>query len=95
MAKNHDNYKDRGLAGAVADCGWYEIRRQREDKAAMRSGRIVIADRLVLPVNADLFRCGASQASKAERNRTLKNGAVYYRRFERDDPQLLLATVRH
>ena len=39
MAKNHS------LAGAVLDCGFHEIRRQFQYKAAMRDGRIVVADR--------------------------------------------------
>jgi putative transposase len=39
MAKNHS------LAGAVLDCGFYEIRRQLEYKAKMRGGRILVADR--------------------------------------------------
>jgi hypothetical protein len=33
------------LAGAVLDCEFYEIRRQFLYKAAMRDGRILIADR--------------------------------------------------
>jgi putative transposase len=37
--------KNRSLAGAVLDCGFHEIRRQLEYKAAMGGGRIVIADR--------------------------------------------------
>jgi putative transposase len=39
MAKNHS------LAGAVLDCGFGEIRRQLQYKAAMRNGRIVVANR--------------------------------------------------
>jgi len=39
MAKNHS------LAGAVLDCGFGEIRRQLQYKAAMRNGRVVFADR--------------------------------------------------
>jgi putative transposase len=39
MAKNHS------LAGAVLDAAFYEIRRQFEYKAAMRGGRIIIANR--------------------------------------------------
>jgi putative transposase len=39
MAKNH------GLAGSVLDCGFHEIRRQFQYKAAMRGGRIVFANR--------------------------------------------------
>jgi putative transposase len=39
MAENH------GLAGAVLDCGFHEIRRQFQFKQAMRGGRVVLADR--------------------------------------------------
>jgi putative transposase len=39
MAKNNS------LAGAVLDCGFGEIRRQLQYKAAMRNGRIVVANR--------------------------------------------------
>jgi putative transposase len=39
LAKNHS------LAGAVLDCGFYEIRRQFEYKQAIRGGRVVIANR--------------------------------------------------
>jgi hypothetical protein len=37
--------QNHSLAGAVLDCGFHEIRRQFQYKAAMRDGRIVIADR--------------------------------------------------
>jgi putative transposase len=37
--------KNPGVAGAVLDCGFYEIRRHLQYKAAMRGGRIMIADR--------------------------------------------------
>lgn len=39
MSKNH------ALAGAVLDCGFGEIRRQLDYKAAMRNGRILVVDR--------------------------------------------------
>ncbi len=37
--------KNRRLARAIADMGFFEFRRQLEYKAAMRGGRIVVADR--------------------------------------------------
>jgi putative transposase len=49
MAKNHSN---RSLAGAVLDCGFHEIRRQLQDKAARR---LHSRCRSVLPVNANLL----------------------------------------
>jgi putative transposase len=51
MTKNHS------LAGAVLDCGFAEIRRQLEYKAAMRCGRIVIADRFY-PSTQACSKCG-------------------------------------
>jgi putative transposase len=39
MRKNH------AIAGALLDCGFHAFRRQLQDKAAMRGGRIVVADR--------------------------------------------------
>jgi putative transposase len=39
MSKNH------ALAGAILDCGFGEIRRQLDYKAAMRNGRIMVVDR--------------------------------------------------
>ena len=40
--------KNRALAGSVRDGGWHEICRQLQYKAAMRGGRIAIADRFFL-----------------------------------------------
>jgi transposase len=57
------NHKNHSLAGAVPDCGWYEIRRQREDKAATRGGRIVIADRF-FPSTPICKCCGALTGNK-------------------------------
>lgn len=51
MAKNH------GLAGAVLDCGFHEIRRQFQYKAAMRNGRIVFANRFY-PSTQACCKCG-------------------------------------
>lgn len=51
MAKNHS------LAGAVLDCGFNEIRRQFEYKAAMRGGRIVFSDRF-FPSSKMCSGCG-------------------------------------
>jgi len=57
MVKNH------GLAGAVLDCGFHEIRRQLEYKAAMRGGRIVIADRFY-PSTQTCSKCGCLTGPK-------------------------------
>ena len=57
MAKNH------GLAGAVLDCGFHEIRRQLQYKAAMRDGRIVVADRF-FPSTQICSRCGCLTGPK-------------------------------
>ena len=51
MSKNH------ALAGAVLDGGWHEIRRQLQYKAAMRGGRIVVADRF-FPSSKTCSDCG-------------------------------------
>jgi putative transposase len=37
--------KNRRLARAIVDMGWSEVRRQLEYKAALRGGRVVVADR--------------------------------------------------
>jgi putative transposase len=50
MSKNH------AIAGAV-DCGFYEFRRQLRYKAAMRGGRIVVADRF-FPSSKTCSSCG-------------------------------------
>ena len=57
MAKNHS------LAGAVLDCGFHEIRRQLEYKAAMRDGRVVIADRFY-PSTQACSNCGCITGPK-------------------------------
>lgn len=51
MAKNHS------LAGAVLDASFREIRRQIEYKAAMRGGRVVVADRF-FPSSKTCSGCG-------------------------------------
>lgn len=51
MGKNH------ALAGAVADAAFAEIRRQFEYKAAMRGGRVVLADRF-FPSSKTCSDCG-------------------------------------
>jgi putative transposase len=57
MAKNH------GLAGAVPDCGFHEIRRQLQYKQPMRGGRIVIAKRF-FPSTQTCSCCGCLTGSK-------------------------------
>jgi DNA-binding transcriptional MerR regulator len=57
MAKNHS------LAGAVLDCGFHEIRRQFEYKAAMRNGRLVIANRYY-PSTQACSKCGCLTGPK-------------------------------
>jgi IS605 OrfB family transposase len=51
MSKNH------AIAGVVPDCGFYECRRQLQYKAAMRGGRIVVADRF-FPSSKTCSSCG-------------------------------------
>lgn len=51
MAKNHS------LAGAVLDASFHEVRRQIEYKAAMRGGRVVIADQW-FPSSKTCSACG-------------------------------------
>jgi putative transposase len=63
MARTMANPNNHSLAGAGANCGWYEIRRQHEDKAAMRDGRIVIADRF-FPSTPICTYCGALTGNK-------------------------------
>ena len=57
MAKNHS------LAGAVLDCGFHEIRRQFQYKAAMHGGRIVIANRF-FPSTQVCCKCGCLTGPK-------------------------------
>jgi putative transposase len=57
MANNHS------LAGSVLDGGFYEIRRQLEYKAAMRGGRVVIADRF-FPSTQICSDCGCLSGPK-------------------------------
>jgi putative transposase len=51
MSKNH------ALAGAILDCGFYEIRRQLDYKAEMRNGRVVVVDRF-FPSSKLCSHCG-------------------------------------
>jgi putative transposase len=57
MAKNHS------LAGSVLDCGFREIRRQFQYKSAMRSGRIVVANRF-FPSTQICSSCNATAGPK-------------------------------
>jgi putative transposase len=57
MAKNHS------LAGTVLDCGFHEIRRQFQYKSAMRSGRIVVANRF-FPSRQVCSSCNATAGRK-------------------------------
>jgi putative transposase len=61
MAKNHS------LAGAVLDCCFAEIRRQLLFKAAMRSGRIMVADRF-FPSTQICSSCGCLTGQRGVRN---------------------------
>jgi hypothetical protein len=69
------NHSNRRLAGAVPDCSSYEIRRQRENKAAIHAGRIVIDDRCFPPTPIGTC-CGGSKATRAERNCTSRDGSA-------------------
>jgi putative transposase len=68
MSKNH------ALAGAILDCGFGEIRRQLDYKAAMRNGRILVADRF-FPSSKLCSCCGfkASGMSLSVREWTCEN----------------------
>lgn len=52
MSKNH------ALAGAVLDASFAEVRRQIEYKAAMRGGRVILADRF-FPSSKTCSECGS------------------------------------
>jgi putative transposase len=60
MARTHSNHS---LAGAVLDCGFYEIRRQLQDKATMRGGCILVADRFY-PSTQICWCCGCLTGPK-------------------------------
>ncbi|MEB6589023.1 transposase [Pseudomonas asiatica] len=49
--------KNRRLARAIADMGFFELRRQLEYKAAMRGGQVVVADRFY-PSSKTCSSCG-------------------------------------
>lgn len=49
--------KNRHLARAIADMGFFELRRQLEYKAAMRGGQVVVADRFY-PSSKTCSSCG-------------------------------------
>ncbi|WP_445673034.1 RNA-guided endonuclease InsQ/TnpB family protein [Pseudomonas inefficax] len=49
--------KNRHLARAIADMGFFELRRQLEYKAAMRGGQVVVADRFY-PSSKTCSNCG-------------------------------------
>jgi putative transposase len=57
MTKNH------GLAGAVLDGGWQEIRRRLQYKTIKRGGRVVVADRF-FPSTQICSCCGAISGPK-------------------------------
>src|SRR5690606_12463285 len=49
--------KNRHLARSITDMGFFELRRQLEYKAAMRGGRIVVAERFY-PSSKTCSGCG-------------------------------------
>jgi putative transposase len=49
--------KNRHLARSIADMGFFEFRRQLEYKAAMRAGKVVVADRFY-PSSKTCSCCG-------------------------------------
>jgi putative transposase len=65
MAKNHS------LAGAVPDCGFPEIRRQSQSKAAMRGGYVLVADRFY-PSTQICSCCGCLTGPKGREGLSVK-----------------------
>jgi putative transposase len=52
--------KNRKLARAISDCGFFEFRRQLEYKTKMKGGNLVLADRF-FPSSKTCHGCGASK----------------------------------